>query len=139
MIISRPPKISRVTLFLRQHNRGGPTVFRKTQLPGFAARQRTKRRIIYVSGQYLDQTMPSTHKLRTFLFILLTPCIVNTTTAQWKQTNGLCKEQISSFAMIPDGEGGMRLFIGSYLGGVFLSSDHGGTWFATSEGLNSPG
>jgi hypothetical protein len=42
---------------------------------------------------------------------------------------------VASLAAYPDGKGGTNLFAGTYAGGVFLSTNNGGSWQAINSGL----
>ena len=56
--------------------------------------------------------------------------------ARWMHTNGPYGGIVESFAVSPNGAGGMNLFAGTS-GGVFLSTNSGTSWSAASTGLPS--
>lgn len=60
--------------------------------------------------------------------------------AQWVQTNGPYGGDVRCFAMVPSGDGGGKptIYVGTYCGGVFRSTDGGSTWVAVNNGLTHP-
>jgi hypothetical protein len=59
--------------------------------------------------------------------------------AQWVQTNGPYGGDVRCFAVIPaEGGGTPMLFVGTYCGGVFRSTNNGASWTAANIGLTHP-
>lgn len=60
--------------------------------------------------------------------------------AQWVQTNGPYGGDVRCMAIIPAGDatGTPTIFLGTYSGGVFRSTDRGTTWTGANSGLSHP-
>jgi hypothetical protein len=55
---------------------------------------------------------------------------------RWTDT-GCPGKNYTSVAVCPNGSGGLHVLVGTYSGGIFLSSDYGATWVRTITGVGS--
>ena len=74
------------------------------------------------------------HKRRTISIIIITMILSFNVYGQWIKTAGPGNGDVHSLCVVEN-----KIFAGTWLGGIYLSEDNGGTWTEMNKGLTNKG